>query len=466
MVYGLRVGFMSRWRVIALVWIVAATVACGGEGGGQGAASEGVNNEGGPGGGDAFSDASSDVAQGEDGGDEVEPDVVEPPEPADPDCMPLDCEAFLGCEGPDCPILSDYAPVVPSPGLPMDVEVQNANNNLDVVRHDGRVFLAFRTAPYHFADAGTELIVVSSEDQRQWRFEGRFTRGKDLREMRLLSFEGRLLMYFAVLGTNPIDFEPEGMMVTEYMGPGTWTEPEWFYGEGFIPWRVRAIDGVPYMTAYVGGENIYDIDGDPLEVHWLTSEDGLSWGPVLPQQPVVLEGGSSETDFVLMDDGAVVAVSRNEAGDELGWGSKVCRAEADALGDWECVGDPRKYDSPLLFRHGDGVWLIGRRNVSETGHYDLGEGETPAQRTSRNLLNYSNRPKRCSLWRVDPEALTVSFVLDLPSKGDTCFASVVPEGDNAYTVYNYTSPLDGRDVPWLVGQSGHTLIYRVRLTFP
>src|SRR5215471_2315342 len=42
--------------------------------------------------------------------------------------------------------------VVPSDGLPPEVVAQQANNNLDVVRHsDGRVYLAWRTAPSHFA---------------------------------------------------------------------------------------------------------------------------------------------------------------------------------------------------------------------------------------------------------------------------------------------------------------------------
>ncbi len=460
---GRRIERVARW------WAAVALIAALGTGC--------DDPEGAPGGGDpadvGASDAEIDSGDPSDApdpedespdGDSPDGDLID----AAPACAPLDCEDFLNdCDGLNCPALSDYEQVVPSAALPEGVETQNANNNLDAIEHGGRVFLAFRTAPYHFADKRAELFVVSTPDHVNYRFEGRFSMQTDLREMRLFNLGEKLFMVFAVLGDNPIDFEPQGMMVTEYEGPGQWTTPEYFYGEGFIPWRTKTIGGRVYLIAYEGGENIYDIDGEPIRVHWLTTEDGRQWVPVVPDQPVVLEGGSSETDFVLMDDGALVAVSRNEAGDdELGWGSKVCRAEPESLGDWRCVADRRKYDSPLLFRHGDGVWLLARRNVTDTGHYDLGEGDTPQARTRRNLLAYSNAPKRCALWRVDPTTLEVAFVLDLPSRGDTCFPAIVPQDNGDILVYNYTSPIEAAEMSWLRGQGGPTLIYRLRLTLP
>jgi len=221
------------------------------------------------------------------------------------------------------------------------------------------------------------------------------------------------------------------------------------------------------MLAYVGGESIYDPNPEPMDVHWLTTIDGYNWTPVIPGQPVVLVGGSSETDFVFLDDGSLVAVSRVEQVDPLGWGSKICRAEADNLGQWNCVIDPRKYDSPLMFRHGSNVYLIGRRNLNGTGYYDLDYDQYPAgiQSLLYEFL-YWIHPKRCSLWQVDPETLQVEFVLDLPSRGDTCFPGLLALDDHSYEVYNYTSPLDGPDIYWLKGQLGPTSIYRLTLTFP
>ena len=49
------------------------------------------------------------------------------------------------------PVLGEPVQVVPGDGLPAEVIEQPANNNLGVVEHDGRTFLAWRTAPSHFA---------------------------------------------------------------------------------------------------------------------------------------------------------------------------------------------------------------------------------------------------------------------------------------------------------------------------
>jgi hypothetical protein len=365
------------------------------------------------------------------------------------------------------PTVSAPIQVVPSDGLPPESPLQPANNNLDVARMDGRTFLAFRTAPSHFASAATVLYVVSSADEIHWDYETQITLGTDLREPRLLAWNGRLFLYFSVLGENQLDFEPKGIQVTERLGPADWTTPVPIYFPGFMGWRTKVVGGVPYMLGYIGGADIYDFGEAAIEVHWLTTGDGYHWGPVVPLQPVVLTGGNSETDFVFLDDGTLVAVTRNEAGDAYGWGSKVCRAKPGDLGNWECAGDPRKYDSPLVFRHGSEVYLIGRRNLTPSGNFDLGlDTLSPRVQTLLYSLAYWVTPKRCSLWRIDPEALSVSFVLDIPSRGDTCFPALIDQGGGVFDVYNYTSPLDGPDVPWLTGQKGPTIIVRQTLTLP
>lgn len=365
------------------------------------------------------------------------------------------------------PTVSDAVQVVPGDGLPDGLEVQPANNNLDVADHAGRRWLAFRTGPSHFASPDVVLHVISSEDEHTWREETSFAFGTDLREPRLLAWHDRLWLYFAELGADAADFEPVGAWVSERLADGSWTTAVRVYEDGFIPWRARVIDGVPYVMGYVGGENIYDIDGEPIRVHWLTTTDGVTLEPVLPGQPVVHEGGASETDFAFLGDGGLVAVMRNEAGEDDAWGSLVCRAGSGDLGSWDCVTDPKKYDSPLVFQQDGRTWLIGRRNLSEDGAYDLGRDDlSAAEQTAYYQADYWVHPKRCSLWEVDPADRTVRFVLDLPSRGDTCFASVAPVSERVLAVYNYSSPLDGDDVAWVQGQQGPTHIYRVELSFP
>lgn len=365
------------------------------------------------------------------------------------------------------PALSEAVTVAPSAAMPEGVAPQKSHNNLDIAWYQGRLFFAFRTAPSHFASSDTMMYIVSTADHQTWTLEASFWMNTDLREPRFLVVDDELLMYFAVLGYVPTVFEPQATMVTVYTDPCTWTEPAEIFEPGFIPWRTSVYDGTPYLLGYVGGENIYEVDGEPVRVSWLTTEDGHDWQPVVPDQPVVLEGGASETAFVFADDGAVIAVARNELGDETGWGSKVCRAEPGDLGTWQCVHDPRKYDSPFMFEHGGDIYLIGRRHVTETGHYDLERRDLPpAEQTSLYSREYWLTPKRCSLWHVAPDTLAVTHVLDLPSNGDTCFASAVPLGGDQFLVYNYTSPLDDPDLSWVDGQVGETSIYRITLTLP
>lgn len=356
------------------------------------------------------------------------------------------------------------APVVvaPSDSLPPRFRSQTAHNNLDVVWHDDRLFAAIRTGPNHFASPDTVMYVVSTRDLSGWRYEGKVELGTDVREPQLVSWDGRLWLYYAILGDNPFEFEPQGSARIEYFGPDDWSEPEPVFDDGLIPWRIKPIGDRLHMIGYVGGENVYDNDAELLLTHWLVSEDGEIWEAFLPTGAAIRESGASETDFVFRDDGSITAVQRNETGDENGFGSYVCRAPAGDLGEWECEADPRKYDSPLMLIHDDQPWLIARRNMTETGNYDLGLDDLPfSDRFLRYQLDYWSKPKRCSLWRVDGTGLSVEFEADLPSRGDTCFPEAIELGEGRFLVFNYTSPLDGEDVAWQVGQGGETWVYWV-----
>ncbi len=393
--------------------------------------------------------------------------------------LPLLGLALLAC-APDAsaptagggPTLSALEQVVPADGLP--VQTQAANNNLDVIQHDGSVFLAFRTAPSHFASADATLHVLRSTDEQVWTHEWSLNLGRDLREPRFLSIDGQLFLYFAVLGTSSLDFEPGGARVVVRDAAGSWSEPADIFDGNFIPWRARVLDGQPMVVGYTGGEGVYDQEVDSggaerlpqIEVRWLKTDDGRSFSPFVPGAEVVHVGGGSETDIATRPGGGIVAVMRNEAGDADGWGSKICTAPAEDPGDWSCEPDPRKYDSPLVFRHGDRIWLIGRRNLNEDGAYDLGmRALSHAEQSLHYQAAYWNERKRCSLWEVLPDRQEVVWVLDLASRGDTCFASVLALDQHRYAVYNYSSPVDGPDVVWLEGQLGETRIYRQVLDF-
>jgi hypothetical protein len=356
--------------------------------------------------------------------------------------------------------------VAPGPGLPAEAKTQQANNNLDVVRHQGRVYLAWRTAPDHFANEATAINVVSSEDEKSWRFEARFHLGHDLREPRLLSLGDQLFLYVSKLGKNPLKFEPGGLVVSERGSEGKWSALEPAGPPGAILWRVRPFEGEALMIAYRGGEHLYSLDREPMTVELWRSPDGRNWRPFSPRGAVVSEGGGSETDFALGEDGSLFAVVRNEAGDASGWGAKLCRAKSGALDVWSCTSDKKKYDSPLVFAHDGEIYVVGRRNLTPSGDYDTSTSSIALLHTIQNELSYITTAKRCSLFRWDREQNRLGFVLDLPSRGDTCFPSALDASDPTHVViYDYSSNISGPDLPWSAGQRRPTFVYRHELVF-
>src|SRR5579885_3803948 len=83
--------------------------------------------------------------------------------------------------------------VVPGPAEVGPARAQRSNNNLDVVDHEGRRYLAWRTAPHHFAHPRACLHVVSSGDGgATWAHETTVALGRDVREPRFLSIGGTL----------------------------------------------------------------------------------------------------------------------------------------------------------------------------------------------------------------------------------------------------------------------------------
>ncbi|MGE4605238.1 MAG: hypothetical protein AAEJ52_00685 [Myxococcota bacterium] len=379
--------------------------------------------------------------------------------------------AVTATPGPHRVRVVETRQVIPSANLPDNLKLGAANNNLDAVRHtDGFVYLAFRTAPHHFASPATRIVVLRSLDERQWTFERSFALATDLREPRLLSVDAELFLYVSRLGSDPLAFEPQGMSMSVRSSTGTWSELEPFGFDGMIGWRTRHVVGVPAMLAYRGGEMTYEFGEPRQRIDLLRSDDGRDWRLWDPDHGAVYIGGGGEADFAQAGNGRFYGVIRAEAGDEHGWGSRVCTAPAEYPARWTCRSDPLKYDSPFAFAHAGVVYLVARRNLRGDGRFDRGigpaEGPWRGLRSIWNQLNYSTSRKRCSLWRFEPDGPRLAFVLDLPSRGDTCFPAVLPGSrPGQWVIYDYSSPLDGTDPRWIQGQRAETRIYRHVLLF-
>ncbi len=311
------------------------------------------------------------------------------------------------------------------------------------------------------------MYVVSSVDEMQgWSFETKISIGADLREPRFLVIGGELFLYYFEAGTSMVSFTPKNMWRTQRRPDGTWTEPVTFGRPEAVPWDIKLRGGVGYMTSDAG--NHYTASPEStIEVYFEKTLNGIDWSPVDPQQVVSYRGGVSEVAFEFDEDGSAWFVTRNEDGDATGFGSHVCRAEAPKLADWDCPdrSDPERYDSPELFRHGNKLYLVARRDIG--GPFDQGRDIPLSQARLQYALDYWTRPKRTAIYRVDKQARKIVHLLDLPSAGDTAFASVHRTGAHTFLVANYTSPLDRPDISWSEGQgsSRGTQIYFVTLSF-
>lgn len=372
----------------------------------------------------------------------------------------LATSGLFGCgddPGAGAPTLSEPLEVVPFAAPLPDVPVQAANDSLDLVRHDGLTFLAFRTSQSYFPDERSDLHVVSADGEVRWQHELTVDSDDDLREPRLLAWDGRLFLFYGRFGVETSTPEPLGTMVTERVPEEGWTEPQPVLDPGFVVSRLHVEAGLPYMTAW-------GPSGDDLAVHFLTSDDGLTWRAVRAEGPAVEVGGGSETDVLFRGDGSLFAVTVNARGDELGWGSRLCRA-ASIDAEWSCTGDPRRFDGAALFAQGDRAYLVARRNVTPTGAYDLGREELPEeQRAAAYQEEYEQQPKRCALWEL-AEGGVPAIVEDLPSRGDTCAPALLRRDTRQIGVYYHSSPLDGPDVTLRVGQAGPSRIHRVVISF-
>ncbi|MCA9671715.1 MAG: hypothetical protein KC503_39220 [Myxococcales bacterium] len=364
------------------------------------------------------------------------------------------------------PVLSKPVWVVPGDNLPAGVVPAAANNNVEIIFFNGRLFMAWRTNKTHFASADVKMYVVSSDDLgKTWRFEHEIAIGTDVREPRFVGIKGRLLLYYVKLGKIPTAFTPLGVYRIEYLGPGSWSPPVQTADANEVLWRLKKRNGLVWMTSYRGLD--YGPSAGELEVLFQRSSDGLTFEP-LGGDGVVYKGGVSEVAFEFDETGALWAVTRNEDGDASGFGSHLCTAKAGDLGNWDCPkkSDPYRYDSPWMIRHGRDLYLVARRDPN--GPFDQGDDALPfEQRKAKYLSAYSTSTKRTALYKIDRDNKKVVHLLDLPSAGDNAFPSVRRLDAHRFLIANYTSPLEMTEASWIDGQIAQqgTQLYFIMLTF-
>ncbi len=349
---------------------------------------------------------------------------------------------------------TEWTKLIPSASLPGNIKCRNSNNNLDVIQFQGRYYVAFRTAPTHFASKKTKLYIVSSTDFKKWRYENTFFVGADMREPRFALFKDQLFFYFFEAGTKMFKFEPKHIWVSSLTEKG-WNEMQKTNLDGFVDWRFRTKYGKLYLSAYYG-VNLYN-SGHEANLRLFSSEDGVHFNPV-SEQPQISTKGAEEGEFIFDRSGNIWATVRLE-----GSGSYLCFASKDSIDKWKTRFSRLKYDSALLFEYGDDIFLISRRHLKG----DATPVEIPDEKQRmKNLIRYSFSKKVTALFRINKEKMEIEHIIDFPSTGDTAFPGIAPKDENSFYLLNYSSDILKRDKIWIGGQLGKTYIYKTELHFP
>ena len=293
--------------------------------------------------------------------------------------------------------------VIPSEDVPSAIEVYPSNNNVDIEHYRGRLYLSWRSAPTHFASSAAKMYVMSSSDNgRTWAYETEVSLASDVREPRFFQSEGVLHLLFFQGGINPAAFEPQRMWTVSKRGDA-WEAPEIYWDAPVVPWDIKSRYGSLWMTSYEG-EHYSGAENPEIELYFERSNNGFDWQPAGDAR-TVYTGGVSEAAFEFDTMGNLWAVTRNEDGDASGYGSHVCFAQAATLGAWECskTSDPERYDSPELFRHGNDIYMVARRDME-------------VRLVRMEVCNYSLRPKTTAMYRIDQELRRVVHLFDIPER--------------------------------------------------
>jgi hypothetical protein len=358
--------------------------------------------------------------------------------------------------------------VVPSGNLPEGLQVFHSNNNVAIHEFEGRLYLAFRTAPTHFASAKTLMHILSSSDQGQnWILEKTIQEGSDVREPHFYDMNGSLFFFYCELGKKRLAFTPKKVHKLRRIGASDWKIEDASEFPKEMIWDIKKRFGKLYMTSYHGAH--YSFLPKPVYVNFRESTDGEHWTPVNgASSPQVYEGGVSEVAFEFDPAGRMWGVTRLEDGDQTGWGSHVISAEPGHHDKWDVpsYANPNRYDSPKMFSVDGEIYLVARRDLG--GPYDRYWRHLPFNMQRwLYLARYSLTRKRTALYHLNRITREFAWVFDLPSAGDTAFPSVIPLNDHRFLVANYTSPLQHKNWIWSTGQSSKkgTALYLIELQF-
>jgi hypothetical protein len=317
------------------------------------------------------------------------------------------------------------------------------NENTDLTRWHGAVYLVHRTASSQVLGPNSSLRVYRSQnDGRTFKLQAIIPApaGRDIRDPCFYVVGKRLFIKaitrlpgFALRDQNAGSISVE----THSSNGREWSATRAIGPEGWGFWRVVKHAGVYYATAYE--------DGD-LKIVLYRSRDGIRWtsGPLVygvsADTPLEAELAFSPSGKHML---ALVRMDGNNV-DLLGYQgrlrTKVCWSRPP-FAHFTCPETLNgvRLDGSVAFYWGHRLFVIAREHL---------RGPGIRKRTALYEItgNLEGGPIGIHKWG------------EFPSAGDTSYAGVVPLGGARFLVSWYSSPLKG-DPSWLTGFAGPTNIW-------
>jgi hypothetical protein len=320
-------------------------------------------------------------------------------------------------------------------------ELCRHNENTDLFRFQGDLFLVHRTARSQILGPNSALLVYRSRDEGET-----FDRvavlpavnDRDIRDPIFYEVGGELFIkaITRVRGFTPRDQDVETVSVAFRSADGvTWSEP-WELGDvGWGFWRVTPHEGALYSAAYQ--------DGD-LSVVLQRSTDGVTWTPISEIYGVA-EDTPLETELVVTPGGRMLAIMRMDGTDEELLGdtgrlrTKLCWADAPFEA-WACPYEitGQRLDGAVHFWQDGRLFVVARKHLQP----DL------RKRTALFELvgDFETGPLEAVDWG------------NLPSASDTAYAGVARLNDGRWLMSWYSGGV-AKDQPWTAGMQGDTDVW-------
>ncbi len=295
----------------------------------------------------------------------------------------------------------------------------------DMIKWKGDYYLIFARSPSHLFSDESRLVLMQSSNMISWEEIHSFSiPGQDIRDPKFAIFDDRLFMY--VMKNLDFTAEPYGSAYTFSEDGKNWRDLKDISQKGWLFWRPKTRDGKTwYMPAYWS---------DHGKSMLLKSTNGIDWEVV----SVIYEGDrNDETAITFMPDGSIICTARLEGSDSWFGDPSASTLIATAKYPYKkwttAKSQVTRLDGPFLFTYRERAYAVGRQHVGCPGFLnDIG-----------SILGR----KRTALYLVTNEKLV--HLSDLPSAGDTSYASGIMEGDTLGLVYYTSNPR--YDYPWILG---------------